>query len=81
MYDGSTVHLERKKSIIDKWLSEHQTNCPKQNTSGFTGVYYCKHFKRWKAIIEINRKRFFLGSYKDKEIAMAARKLAEKLKR
>ena len=46
------------------------------NTSGFSGVCYCKD-GRYRSYIYVNGKRIDLGSYKEKEDAIAARKAAE----
>lgn len=47
------------------------------NTSGHKGVYYNKRTDKWTALIGINHKIIFLGSYKDKDDAIIARKKAE----
>lgn len=47
------------------------------NTSGVTGVYYNKINKYWVAQIKINYKTIYLGSFKNKEDAILARKEAE----
>ena len=50
-----------------------QTN----NTSGTTGVFWDKSKNRWVALIQINRKQIYLGTFKEKEDAIQARKQAE----
>ncbi len=47
------------------------------NTSGVRGVYYESKFDRWRAEIRFQRKRYYLGSYKNKEDAIKARLAAE----
>lgn len=47
------------------------------SSTGVTGVYYEKKRNRWHAYITFQKKRYFLGSYKDKEKAVNARKTAE----
>lgn len=47
------------------------------NTSGHTGVYLNKRTERWEAFIHYQKKRFHLGSFKDKEDAIRVRKEAE----
>ncbi len=47
------------------------------NTSGVRGVYYESKFDRWRAEIRFQRKRYYLGTYKNKEDAIKARLAAE----
>ncbi len=47
------------------------------NTSGHRGVYYESKFDRWRAEIKFQRKRYYLGTYKNKEDAIKARLAAE----
>jgi len=47
------------------------------NTSGVTGVSYCKDQKYWRAYININKKRIELGKSKDKKVAIEKRLQAE----
>lgn len=47
------------------------------NTSGYTGVKWSKSRKKWLAEIQFKSKIYYLGSYKDKEDAINARKEAE----
>lgn len=47
------------------------------NTSGHTGVCENKKTGRWEAYIHYQKKRFFLGSFKEKSDAIRARKEAE----
>lgn len=50
---------------------------PKNNTSGYKGVYWQKSAKKWQAEIEIRAKRIYLGIFENKEDAIKARKEAE----
>lgn len=50
----------------------------RHNTSGVTGVVWDASKQRWKAVIEFQNKKYFLGRYVDKEKAIEARKEAEK---
>jgi hypothetical protein len=45
---------------------------PKNNTSGFKGVYWHKGGKKWCAQIAHNKKRIYIGCFKDKEEAARA---------
>ncbi len=48
----------------------------KNNTSGFTGVTWCKKENRWVSQIMINRKTICIGRFSNKEDAIKARKEA-----
>jgi hypothetical protein len=63
-------------------ICTHQENLcnyptPKNNKSGCKGVYFCNTHQVWKACITHQNKRYNLGSYKNKEDAIFARKNAE----
>lgn len=47
------------------------------NTSGYRGIYYESKFDRWRAEIRFQRKRYYLGTYKNKDDAIKARQRAE----
>lgn len=47
------------------------------NTSGCRGIYYEGKFDRWRAQIIFQRKRYYLGTFKNKEDAIKARQRAE----
>ena len=49
------------------------------NTSGTVGVYFRKDTQKWVAVIRNNYKKIYLGTYKEKEAAIKARKEAEKI--
>lgn len=46
--------------------SNTNRNRNKNNTSGFVGVSWTKHVKKWEAYIWVNRKKYNLGFYEDK---------------
>ena len=48
------------------------------NTSGITGVHWHEHTHKWKAEIEVNGKKHYLGVFKDINDAKKARQEAEK---
>ena len=58
-----------------------QNNCnlsiKSNNTSGYTGVSWSKHTKKWHCYIEINGKRINLGYFNDINKAIEARQQAE----
>ena len=47
------------------------------NTSGYRGIYYESKFDRYRAQIIFQRKRYYLGTYKNIEDAIKARQRAE----
>lgn len=49
----------------------------KDNTSGITGVYWCKPVGKWRAQIFFNKKYIMLGAYHSLFDAVCARKSAE----
>ena len=49
----------------------------KNNTSGCTGVHWCKNVGKWRAEISRNKKRYTLGFFEDFNDAVKARKKAE----
>ena len=54
-------------------------NCrfSKNNTSGATGVNWYKRDSVWESFVHVNRKKIFLGRFKDFNEAVKARKDAE----
>lgn len=48
-----------------------------KNTSGIKGVALCSKTKMWRAYITVKRKQLFLGNYRNKQDAIAARLAAE----
>lgn len=59
-------------SVNGKNQKKHKTN-----TSGVSGVYYRKDSNRWRARIMVDDKAISLGTFKNKDDAIAARKEAE----
>lgn len=50
---------------------------PSNNTSGFIGVSFNKHTKKWVAYICLNHKQIQIGSFVNKEDAIRSRLYAE----
>ncbi len=46
----------------------------KNNTSGFTGVWWVARINKWRARIGVNKKMLYLGSFTKKSEAITARK-------
>lgn len=47
------------------------------NTSGCSGVHWCKRTRRWKSVIRVNYRKIYLGVFIDKFDAICVRKSAE----
>lgn len=60
--------------------SENKKNLPKRcdNSSGITGVFFCQSSSRWVACITVNRKKVYLGQFKEKKKAIEARMAANR---
>lgn len=68
--------LDNRKNnlrIVDR--SKNGMNCRigKNNTSGFTGIFWNKLNKNWVAQIKVNKINIKLGSYKNKDEAIKSR--------
>ena len=48
----------------------------KNNTSGFTGVHWCKAERKWRASIKISKRKLHLGNFKQLAEAIKCRKEA-----
>lgn len=57
--------------------NRHNYKMHKDNTSGFTGVYWHTQARKWHARIKVNGQRIHLGLFEDFEEAVQARKLAK----
>lgn len=68
--------LENLRLVTDE---ENRRNCPllKSNKSGFSGVHWYPHLKKWRSVINVNRKTIHLGYFNQKEDAVRARQLAQ----
>jgi len=79
---NGNVFDNRKKNLRKATASQNNCNRskPKNNTSGYKGVTWRERLKKWEASININKKYYYLGAFKDKEeAAKAYNKLAKKL--
>lgn len=64
----------RKCNLRIATKSENMRNSPKRssNTSGYKGVVFVKHIKKWKAEITLNYKNTHIGVYQTREEAAKA---------
>ena len=72
-YDNRKINLR----LVSKSQNHMNTKLRSNNTSGTTGVYWNKLRKYWYADIIENNKYHYIGSFKNKEDAIKARKEAE----
>lgn len=79
-------HINRNKSdnrfhnLREAGYSENNQNhkINKRNTSGVTGVHFHKKSQKWHAMISINKKPKYIGSFANIQEAKEARLRAEK---
>lgn len=72
--------LDNRKNnlrIVSKSQNAMNARVRCDNNSGYTGVYWSAYKERWIAKIAKEGKDYYLGSYKNKEEAIEARKEAE----
>lgn len=73
--------LDNRKSnlrLVTNQQNQYNTRLPRNNTSGFKGVYYNKDCNKWSAQITVNKQTINLGLFENKELAIQVRLLAEK---
>lgn len=71
------IKLVGGTSVAALEASQHQLRST--NTSGYTGVYWNNSCGKWYARIGFCGKSYYLGSYKDKDDAIKARKSGEEV--
>lgn len=63
-------------------MNKHQSPAPGEaNTSGVVGVSWSNHEQRWLAFMKRKGRQLYLGSYRNFEDAVLARKVAERIRR
>tara|TARA_B100001057_G_scaffold347350_1_gene348673 strand:- start:386 stop:1018 length:633 start_codon:yes stop_codon:yes gene_type:complete len=73
-YDNTIENLR----LVTQAENSKNRSTPKDNTSGHIGLYWRKEKKKWQVQIGLNGKIIHIGSFKNKEDAIKARKEAEK---
>ena len=84
--DGHIDHINHNRSDNRMHNLRVVTQCEngrnlckaKNNSSGVTGVPWCKRSRRWKPQITVDGKKIYLGTFTDLSEAVRARKEAEK---
>jgi hypothetical protein len=69
----------RLSNLRDVSASMNAANRTPNNKADFLGVYYYSKTDSWSARISVNHQEIYLGWWKTKEEAIAARQAAEKL--
>jgi hypothetical protein len=72
-YDNRKDNLR----LADRSVNMCNTNLSVLNKSGHKGVYWSKSANKWCVQITRNKKKYYLGSYDNKEDAIEARRKAE----
>lgn len=69
--DGNTLDFRKSNLRVVDYSANSQNlhNMPRHNTSGYRGVSWCKHNKKWRAVIKIKGKQFGGKYFDDKEEA------------
>lgn len=69
----NTLYNRRKNlRIVTPSVNMHNQRKRKDNTSGFKGVSYVKHCKKYRARIQINGKYVYLGMFNSAKQAAEA---------
>lgn len=83
--DGEIDHLDRDRMnnrienlrVVVGSENQHNHRIRRDNSSGFPGVYWDKHAKKYKAQIMLNNKQIHLGYFTTPEEAFLAYQLAK----
>lgn len=76
-HDRSNNKFENLRPA-DRSVNQRNASKRKSNTSGCMGVMWCTQREKWKAYIQADGKRKYLGASADKGEAIAMRKAAER---
>ena len=74
--DGLDNRISNLRLVSHKENAKNQKK-PSNNTSGVVGVYFSKAENKWKAMICVDYKPIWLGTFVEKSEAIKARKEAE----
>lgn len=71
--DGNPLNcLDNNLRICSKSQNKHNKGKQSNNKSGYKGVSWVRHAKKWQALITVNYKHIFLGLFDTKEDAARA---------
>ena len=71
-------NLESNLRLCTKTQNAQNLSVSVRNKSGVIGVWWIAKDSVWGANIQVNKKRYHLGSFSDKKDAIIARLMAEK---
>ena len=77
IYHNVLDNRKSKLRIATRSQNRMNRRVASNNTSGVTGVYYCKNAHKWRACISKDKKPVSLGCFANIEDAIAVRKKAE----
>lgn len=75
--NGAKIYSKETCEWTTPSLQSYDTKLSICNKSGTTGVFWNKKEGKWQATIDFQRKKIYLGQFKDLEEAIDARKMAE----
>lgn len=78
--EAKPMNIPEKKDFLQKEKGNGRKRA-KNNTSGYTGVYWNRRRQKWNAEIRKDGKRYNLGGFDTFEDAVNARRLAEEEKK
>jgi len=81
-----TDHVNRNRSdnrrsnlrVVTTSQNQHNVGVNVKNTSGHKGITFHKRDRYWQVMIRIAGRRFYIGSYKEKDKAIVAYNIAER---
>jgi len=65
--------------VVTPSENARNTGLQRKSLSGRIGVLWCERIKRWQAYIKVDKKTRYLGSFRNKEDAIRARIVQEKI--
>lgn len=76
--DGNPLNNQQNNlRVCTQKENSRNSGLNKNNTSGYTGVYFCNTKKKWRAVIKVNYKNISLGYHVSKDHAIKARRQGE----
>jgi hypothetical protein len=77
--NGNTLDNRRSNLRICAQEENNRNRCKNSNsTSGYKGVFWDNHYKKWASYIQVNNKRIYLGRFNDPKKAYVAYVAASK---
>lgn len=77
IYHNKCDNRKSQLRLVNDNQNQYNMTKPKDNTSGYKGVYWHKNKEKWEALIQCDGKLKYLGLYDDINDAIEAREKAE----